>query len=378
MLSKWLKCTFRITIINQQIMEVPTLNDHKQSCVQARAEGKHACIMPSQSNFAEGKAEYPPMHKGEFDASQTISYDQGYAIRGIAMLLIIFVHSINEYQCYESSLSKALLIPMFGTLGCSIFFFMSGYGITNSLSQKDKAKQTNINLLAHIRKIITPVLVVYIINSILLPQTSSYNTITIDHYNIFKLNLPEGTDIWFIKVILFDYITTFLLFKSTTSIKKKLTYIILTQTVLVATLYLCQAGGYWYISNLCFALGALHTIRPIFKKQYILTAILVFAIYYLCIINCIKSAPIQILGNLAFVTITVNAIKIRKNYPQWLIYFGKNSLLYYMLNIPIMWLIPSNNTHFILYFTLNIILTTISILIYKKVEITISKTIQNK
>jgi peptidoglycan/LPS O-acetylase OafA/YrhL len=313
----------------------------------------------------------------EPDTPQTISYDQGYAIRGIAMLLIMFVHSINEYQCYESSLSRALLIPMFGTLGCSIFFFMSGYGITTSLS-KDKTKQTTRNLLTHIRKIITPVLVVYIINSILLPQTSSYNDLTIDHYNILKLNLPEGTDIWFIKVILFDYITTFVLFKSTISTKKKLTYIILTQTVLVATLYLCQASGYWYISNLCFVLGAIHTIHPIFKKQYILTAILVFTIYYLCIINCIISAPIQILGNLAFATIVVNAIKIRKYYPQWLIYIGKNSLLYYILNIPIMWLIPSNDIHFILYFALNIILTTIFISIYKKVEKTIIKTIQNR
>ena len=49
----------------------PLLNDHKQNCGSASAESKPACIMPSASNFAEGKAEYPPMHNGEFDISPT-------------------------------------------------------------------------------------------------------------------------------------------------------------------------------------------------------------------------------------------------------------------------------------------------------------------
>ena len=45
--------------------KTPILNDHKQSCDSASAEEKRACIMPSPSKFATGKAEYPPMHKGE-------------------------------------------------------------------------------------------------------------------------------------------------------------------------------------------------------------------------------------------------------------------------------------------------------------------------
>ena len=50
------------------------LNEHKQNCDLASAEGKSACIMPSDSNFAEGKAEYPPMHNGEFDTSPIAIY----------------------------------------------------------------------------------------------------------------------------------------------------------------------------------------------------------------------------------------------------------------------------------------------------------------
>ena len=52
-------------------METPIHNEHKQSCGSASAEGKRACIMTSDSKFAAGKQEYPPMHKDEFDISQT-------------------------------------------------------------------------------------------------------------------------------------------------------------------------------------------------------------------------------------------------------------------------------------------------------------------
>ena len=54
-------------------------------------------------------------------------------------------------------------------------------------------------------------------------------------------------------------------------------------------------------------------------------------------------------------------------WPKWFCFIGKNSLLYYLLNIPIMWLIPSNNMHAVTYFFANVIFTTISIFIYNKV-----------
>ena len=51
-------------------MEKPQINEHKPSCDSASAENKRTCIMPSDSKFAEGKQEYPPMHNEDFDVSQ--------------------------------------------------------------------------------------------------------------------------------------------------------------------------------------------------------------------------------------------------------------------------------------------------------------------
>ena len=52
-------------------METATLDDHKQSCGSASVKEKRACVIPNASKFATGKTEYPPMHNGEFDTSQT-------------------------------------------------------------------------------------------------------------------------------------------------------------------------------------------------------------------------------------------------------------------------------------------------------------------
>lgn len=312
------------------------------------------------------KAEYPPMHKGEFDTSQTISYEQGYAIRGLAMIMIIFVHSINEYEWYSSTLSKISLIPLFGTFGCSLFFFMSGYGIFNSLLKKGREIKYDY-LLAQIKKILIPVAVVYVINSIILPYTLTYNDISIDHSNFFTLTLPEGTDIWFIKIILFDYLTTSFIFKSISDYKKQLSYITITQIALIAILYIFKAGSYWYVSNFCFILGMLNSIFPIFKRKILITSIFIFITTYFCFISNMISAPIQILCNITFCTILIYAMSRIATYPKWICYIGKNSLLYYLLNIPIMLLIPSENMHAIVYFIANVFITTISVILYNKV-----------
>ena len=58
-----------LTNIVREGYDTPTINDHKQNCGSASAESKRTCIMPSASNFAAGKAEYPPIHTVESGVS---------------------------------------------------------------------------------------------------------------------------------------------------------------------------------------------------------------------------------------------------------------------------------------------------------------------
>jgi hypothetical protein len=69
-------------------MDTPILNEHKQNCDSASAEGNSVCILPSGSNFAEGKQGYPPMHSGEQNhefkiiKGKTYRYDDEFKKKG--------------------------------------------------------------------------------------------------------------------------------------------------------------------------------------------------------------------------------------------------------------------------------------------------------
>ena len=299
--------------------------------------------------------------------ADNINYKQGYALRGLAMLLIILVHSLNEYDVYTSALSHYLLIPMLGTLACSLFFFMSGYGLFHSL-KKEGAQLNGKYLYNHLVKFIAPFAVIYLASFVILPHTMAESQTAADYTKIFTLSLPDGTDMWFLKVTLFNYITTFLLCKAQTTDKRKIIYITAVQAVLIAILYLNKCAGYCYISNMSFAVGALYAIQKDYNRKTVIAATLVFAIYYIGM-NCgISTAPLQIVGNIAICIIAAALLKNVKRAPSWLQYMGRHSLSYYLMAIPVMWLVPSDNLHYICYFLVNLMLTTTAVALYNLLD----------
>ena len=121
-----------------------------------------------------------------------ISYQAGYALRGLAMLMITFIHSINEYAVYTSELSTTLLVPKYGQLSCSIFFFMSGYGLYRSLSRQQGSLLSY--LWVHVKKLLFPFLLAFIgvILALHLFKNADNDTFPINPWNILTLTMPEG------------------------------------------------------------------------------------------------------------------------------------------------------------------------------------------
>ena len=299
--------------------------------------------------------------------ADNIKFEQGYAMRGLAMLLIILTHSLNEYEVYTSALSHFLLIPMLGTLACSLFFFMSGYGLFHSLN-KEGALLNGKYLYNHLIKLLAPFAVIYLASFVILPHTMAESQATPDYTNIFTLSLPDGTDVWFLKVTLFNYITTFLLCKAQTTDKRKIIYITAVQALLIAILYINKCAGYCYISNMSFAIGALYTTQKEYNSKTVIAATLVFVIYYIGM-NCgISTAPLQIAGNIAICIIAATLLKKVKRAPSWLQYIGRHSLSYYLMAIPVMWLVPSDNLHYLCYFLANLLLTTVAVALYNLLD----------
>lgn len=96
-------------------METPILDDHKQSCDLASAEGKSACIMPSDSKFAAGKTEYPPMHNEEqnhelkMTKGKTYRYDDEFKAKARAHQFAFRERELNNY--YDEKNPQVMLTP---------------------------------------------------------------------------------------------------------------------------------------------------------------------------------------------------------------------------------------------------------------------------
>lgn len=301
-----------------------------------------------------------------------IPYSVGYFFRGIAMLMIIFVHSINEYSEYDSTWCRALMIPEYGCMGCSIFFFMSGYGLFSSIAKKTV---NTSYLISHLRKLLLPFVLTFVITSIvveLLPSSITQIT-TNDLTAIFKLSMSCGIDIWFFKVILFNYFSTILLFVNKLNTIQVIRVITFLHVIFIVYCYLTHIPLYWYCSNLAFPLGATVSsikrtqIQSIMKLALILS-IITFGIYYLSNLLGFYKVPIAITGNLALCILLLSCVVLFSLHMKvpWIEYIGKNSLYYYLFNVFVMLSIPSQNVHYLTYFLANIIITTIFVWIWKR------------
>ena len=64
-----------------------------------------------------------------------------YSLRGVAMLMIILSHAHNGYpvsgDVYFPSWLNLLHMEFWGGMGVAVFLFLSGYGMTLSLSKRE-------------------------------------------------------------------------------------------------------------------------------------------------------------------------------------------------------------------------------------------------
>lgn len=301
-----------------------------------------------------------------------IPYSVGYIIRGIAMLMIIFIHSINEYSEYNSTWCRILMIPEYGCMGCSIFFFMSGYGLFSSFAKK------TINfsyLISHLHKLLLPFIATFFITYLvveLLPSSITQIT-TNDITAIFKLSMPCGIDMWFFKIILANYCVTILLFLYKPYTTQVIEIITILHVSFIIICYLTHRPLYWYCSNLAFPLGAMVSSikRSQFQKVMMpasILSIILFCIYYLSNVFGFNKVPITITGNLALCILLLSCISIFSLHIKvpWLEYIGKNSLYYYLFNVFVMLSIPSQSMSYLTYFTANVLITTMFVWMWKK------------
>ena len=314
--------------------------------------------------------------KEECNGSFTISYEQGYLIRGIAMLMIFCVHSMNEYDVFQSFACKALMIPRYGVLGCSAFFFLSGYSMFYSLKRKGASLGY---LVSHYKTLFIPYLVAFVL-CLLAILVTGHSRDTFDMGNILYLSMPDGVDLWFFKAVLINYAVIVGVFMLNITDGKKVLVLNILYLLALPVFFVLHLPGHWYFSIMAFPVGVLfarHTFSPSAKKAVAALSALCFLAYYGFTVFVHSNTLAEIVGNASFaILMALIAVRFVKKaggrIASFLIYIGKNSLYFYLFGVPVILFLDSSLVHWSVYFILNVAVTFGIVFAYKKCQIALT------
>lgn len=207
------------------------------------------------------------------------------ALKGIFSLVILFGHIITFN-------SDSILFCRFNNMGafaCSIFFFISGYGLFCQYYRN--TNYLNGFLKSRIIKLLLPALIisiVYIIFKIFLYYDYNIKSILRDSL---KGHTPIIDNSWYIIEIILLYLFFYVVLKLCDKLKVKnknipLLVITLLTIVLMLIFIVCKWGSNWYVSTLSFPLGALvSTYNERFKavlKKYKYGVIICCSFFVIC------------------------------------------------------------------------------------------------
>lgn len=272
-----------------------------------------------------------------FNTRPLMAIQDTYAIRGVCMIMIMIHHLMK----YHDSINYTM---HWGDIGTGAFFFLSGFGLYCSI-----CKNENVNmqyLWKNIKKLIIPFFVCWLLCFIVtIVLFKEYFSLGIGGVlrDVFTLTYPmTWPGIWFIKVIVIEYIVTILVSIVT---QRKLVRLFI-PTICTGIYFLIawkslHWSPYLYCTTLCYVLGLwFAAYKPnlnINFRSKILGTILFFALYLLFKRSNLH-LPVPALSIYAiwfslFMVFLASLIDITS---PFLNYIGKNSLLFYLIHIPLL------------------------------------------
>ena len=257
-----------------------------------------------------------------------------YTLRGICMIMIM-VHHLMKYHIGTSYTMH------WGDIGIGAFFFISGFGLYSSMSRKYVDMQY---FWQNIKKMLIPFFVCWIICLIAcIIFFRDYFAIGIGGIlrDLFTLTYPMAwPGIWFIKVILVEYVITilsYMLFKN--KLLRLLIPTLCTSIYFIIAWKVLRWSPYLYCTTLCFVLGLwLSAYKPNFQLNSItkFIGVIVFLALYMIFKKGYLDFPGPPLAMYAicFSLFAVFAVSLIDIVNPFLHYIGKKSLLFYLIHIP--------------------------------------------
>lgn len=195
------------------------------------------------------------------DVDELLQFQYSLKLKGFLAVIIMSGHII-------SGLDITFLWPLkqAGVLAASVFFFLSGYGIMKSFSQKERYLDNF--LLSHFIKILIPCILAYIFQLVFFKILFFVGIETKSSKSFFYfIN-------WFIYVILLCYVLFYICFKLFSPLRATIILTVLL-AVLMFVGYVCRFERLFWGGALCFSVGLSVARSPSKYSEYISNNIIV-------------------------------------------------------------------------------------------------------
>ena len=198
------------------------------------------------------------------NALTALSKEETCALRGVAMLIIVFSHLADP------SIHITFFFYVSGALGVAVCFLVSGYGLGKGCQNKDN--YLSHFLLFKFLRCLLPYFALYLIYAVLFMPDG--RTIISEVGRLQMAGRMAGSLLWYLKVQLLLYLFFFFSFRFAQHTKNQI--LILTGCCILycVIVWLLKAESFWYKTCLFFPLGVWlsftdRKILPLLRKRVV-------------------------------------------------------------------------------------------------------------
>lgn len=259
-----------------------------------------------------------------------------YALRGLCMIMIIVHHTWLS----AAADSECHIAPWMGSLGISwtwgyaatgLFLLVSGFGMYFSLERNRPIGRTYVA--SKLLKILKPWLFLWLLclaiyavadNALLTPRLLTA---------FVSMDIPPDNEAWFLKTITLLYIASMAVFRLVRNPRACVAVLsCLCVAYYLAAHYIFGMQLWWFITVLNYPLGMImatfyHRLRDVPAWPVALACTAAFALLQWL-------HPNPTLSSLLFSVAAVNVVRIVDINCRALRYIGRNSIMFYLLEVP--------------------------------------------
>lgn len=268
-------------------------------------------------------------------------------LRGLSIIAIV-VHHIYQFTLSKYGINYppyvSLLLSSLGYMGVSVFFLLSGYGLTCSVQKNTPLSRSY--LITHLAKLVEPFVFIWILDLIFF-FTSARETFI----NLVTLSISNN-DLWFLKEIFILYLLYLLpLYFFRPTAKKFYIGPIVLSILFAVVLYVITPNSYWWNSTLCFPLGIWcaaqrDKLDVIYRKHRGLLCVLLLAVFVISLYVSFYIIPLEVVRSISFAMLTVLLATYGKHQVKFLDICSAESLKIYIFHVFLLQFWPMMNCLF--------------------------------